>query len=143
MLKDKATGTPCGLDFIHELRNAYSITLNLETPEGREMYKNMAKHTDILIEEYPPGYMDSLGLGYRHLSKLNPDLIYAWIGERGQWGPMKDEVSKYGQWMLDPFGMAACSYIHNTGFPPDQVPPGRQRRRPHAFRHLAGRLRGR
>ena len=124
MLKDKATGTPCGLDFIHELRNAYSITLNLETPEGREIYKKMAMLSDILIEEYPPGYMDSLGLGYRHLSKLNPDLIYVWIGERGQWGPMKDEVSKYGQWMLDPFGMAACSYIHNTGFSPDQVPRG-------------------
>ena len=124
MLKDKATGTPCGLDFIHELRNAYSITLNLETPDGREIYKKMAMLSDILIEEYPPGYMDSLGLGYRHLSKLNPDLIYVWIGERGQWGPMKDEVSKYGQWMLDPFGMAACSYIHNTGFSPDQVPRG-------------------
>ena len=124
MLKDKATGTPCGLDFIHELRNAYSVTMNLETAEGQEMYKKMAMHTDILIEEYPPGYMDSLGLGYRHLSKLNPDLIYVWIGERGQWGPMKDEVSKYGQWMLDPFGMAACSYIHNTGFSPDQCPRG-------------------
>ena len=36
----------------------------------------MALLVDILIEEYPPGYMDSLGLGYRHLSKLNPDLIY-------------------------------------------------------------------
>ncbi len=80
MLKDKATGTPCGLDFIHELRNAYSITLNLETPDGREIYKKMAMLSDILIEEYPPGYMDSLGLGYRHLSKLNPDLIYVWIG---------------------------------------------------------------
>lgn len=123
MLKDK-DGVPCGLDFIHELRNAYSITLNLETPEGREIYKKLAMQMDILIEEYPPGYMDSLGLGYRHLSKLNPDLIYCWIGERGQWGPMKDEVSKYGQWMLDPFGMAACSYIHNTGFPPDQCPRG-------------------
>ena len=39
-------------------------------------------------------------------------------------GPDKDEVSKYGQWMLDPFGMAACSYIHNTGFSPDQCPRG-------------------
>jgi len=124
MLKDAATGTPCGMDFIHELRNAQSITLNIETPEGREIYKKLSMLVDIIIEEYPPGYLDSLGLGYRHLSKLNPKLIYCWIGERGQWGPMKDEVSKYGQWMLDPFGMAACSWVHNTGFPPDQCPRG-------------------
>ena len=43
MLKDKVTGEPCGLDFLHELRNANSITLNLETEEGREIYKNMAR----------------------------------------------------------------------------------------------------
>jgi len=124
MLKDAATGTPCGLDFIHELRNAHSITLNLETEDGRQMYKDIARNMDILIEEYPPGYMDSLGVGYRHLSKINPKLIYCWIGERGQWGPMKDEVSKHGQWMLEPFGSAANSWIANTGFPPDQCPRG-------------------
>ena len=124
MLKDAATGTPCGLDFIHELRNAHSITLNLETEDGRQMYKDMARNMDILIEEYPPGYMDSLGIGYRHLAKINPKLIYCWIGERGQWGPMKDEVSKHGQWMLEPFGSAANSWIANTGFPPDQCPRG-------------------
>jgi crotonobetainyl-CoA:carnitine CoA-transferase CaiB-like acyl-CoA transferase len=124
MLKDAATGTPCGLDFIHELRNAHSITLNLETEDGRQMYKDIARNMDILIEEYPPGYMDSLGVGYRHLSQINPKLIYCWIGERGQWGPMKDEVSKHGQWMLEPFGSAANSWIANTGFPPDQCPRG-------------------
>ena len=124
MLKDAATGTPCGLDFIHELRNAHSITLNLETEDGRQMYKDIARNMDILIEEYPPGYMDSLGIGYRHLNKINPKLIYCWIGERGQWGPMKDEVSKHGQWMLEPFGSAANSWIANTGFPPDQCPRG-------------------
>jgi crotonobetainyl-CoA:carnitine CoA-transferase CaiB-like acyl-CoA transferase len=124
MLKDAATGTPCGLDFIHELRNAHSITLDLETEDGRQIYKDMVRNMDILIEEYPPGYMDSLGVGYRHLSKINPKLIYCWIGERGQWGPMKDEVSKHGQWMLEPFGSAANSWIANTGFPPDQCPRG-------------------
>ena len=87
MLKDKATGDPCGLDFLHELRNANSITLNLETAEGREIYKNMATALDILIEEYPPGYMDSLGFGYRHLSKLNPDLIYAGSGSGASGAP--------------------------------------------------------
>ena len=87
MLKDAANGTPCGLDFLHELRNARSVTLNVETKEGQEMYKNLAKQMDVIVEEYPPGYMDSLGLGYRHLSKLNPGLVYCWIGQIGPVGP--------------------------------------------------------
>jgi crotonobetainyl-CoA:carnitine CoA-transferase CaiB-like acyl-CoA transferase len=124
MLKDNVTGEPCGMDFLHEMRNAQSITLNLETPEGREIYKKLAMVVDVIIEFWPPGYMDSLGIGYRHLSKLNPKLVYAWVGERGQWGPMKDEVSKYGQVMLDPFSACADSWVHNTGFPPDQCPRG-------------------
>ena len=123
MLKD-TFGTPCGMDFLHEIRNAQSITLNIETQEGREMYKRLAMQMDVIVEEYPPGYMDSLGLGYRQLSKLNPNLVYCWIGQRGQWGPMKDEVSKYGQWMLSPFGACANAWVSNTGFPPDQVPRG-------------------
>jgi crotonobetainyl-CoA:carnitine CoA-transferase CaiB-like acyl-CoA transferase len=123
MLKD-TFGTPCGLDFLHELRNAQSITLNIETQEGREIYKRLAMQMDVIVEEYPPGYMDSLGLGYRQLSKLNPNLVYCWIGQRGQWGPMKDEVSKYGQWTLSPFGACANSWVANTGFPPDQCPRG-------------------
>ncbi len=124
MLKDAANGTPCGLDFLHELRNARSITMNVETKEGQEMYKNLAKQMDVIVEEYPPGYMDSLGLGYRHLSKLNPGLVYCWIGQMGQWGPMKDRLSKHGQWMLSPFAACADAWVSNTGFPPDQCPRG-------------------
>jgi len=124
MLKDNVTGEPCGMDFLHEMRNAKSITLNLETPEGREIYKKLAMLVDVIIEFWPPGYMDSLGIGYRQLSKLNPKLVYCWVGELGQWGPMKDELSKYGQWMLDPFSACADSWVHNTGFPPDQCPRG-------------------
>lgn len=124
MLEDKS-GTKCGLDFIHEVRNAYSVTINLETEKGRELYTKLAQHADILIEAYPPAYMDERGIGYRQLSQINPKLIYCWVGEHGQWGPMKDKVSKYGQWMLDPFGQAACSFIHNTGFPEDLLPRGK------------------
>jgi crotonobetainyl-CoA:carnitine CoA-transferase CaiB-like acyl-CoA transferase len=124
MLADNVAGTKCGLDFIHELRNAKSVTLNIETAEGREIYKKLAMLVDVIVEEYPPGYMDSLGLGYRHLSKLNPNLVYCWIGQRGQWGPFKDELSKFGQWTLSPFASCANAWVSNTGFPPDQCPRG-------------------
>jgi crotonobetainyl-CoA:carnitine CoA-transferase CaiB-like acyl-CoA transferase len=125
MLTSKITGEKCGLDFIHEFRNARSITLNVETEEGREIYKKIATQVDVLIEEYPPGYMDSLGLGYRHLSKLNPRLVYCQIAVRGTWGPYKDKLSKFGQWTLEPFGGCANAFVHNTGFPQDQLPRGK------------------
>jgi crotonobetainyl-CoA:carnitine CoA-transferase CaiB-like acyl-CoA transferase len=123
MLED-TQGGKCGMTFVHEVRNAQSITLNIETTEGQEVYKKLASLVDIIFEEYPPGYMDSLGLGYRHLSKINPKLIYVNCCERGTWGPMKDELSKHGQWMLAPFGTCSSAWVHNTGFPPDQCPRG-------------------
>ncbi len=125
MLADRDTGTPTGLDFIAEMRNQYSITLDVETEEGAEIYRKLARRADVIIEEYPPGVMDGLGIGYRHLSKDNPKLIYAQMAVRGTWGPYKDKLSKFGQWTLEPFGGAANSFIHNTGFPQDQLPRGK------------------
>ncbi|MHB8984901.1 MAG: CaiB/BaiF CoA transferase family protein [Eubacteriales bacterium] len=124
MLADCDTGVPCGMDFISEMRNKYSVTMNLEDPAGREMYMKMAANVDIIIENYPPGQFDEWGIGYRQVSKINPKVIYCWVGILGQWGPMKDKVSKFGQWMLDPFSQAANSFIHNTGFPQDLLPRG-------------------
>lgn len=118
-------GEPCGPDFVAECRNKYSVTLNLETPEGQEYFRQLAAQADVVFEDYPPGYFDKLGIGYRQLSKLNPRLVYCWLGILGQWGPMKDRVSKHGQWMLEPFAQAADSFVHNTGFPQDLLPRGK------------------
>jgi crotonobetainyl-CoA:carnitine CoA-transferase CaiB-like acyl-CoA transferase len=125
MLADKDTGEKCGLGFIHEMRNQYSVTLNVETEEGRELLKKLAIHADVLIDGMLPGYMDSRGVGYRQLKEINPRLVYCWVGLRGSWGPMKDRVSKFGQWELEPFAQATMSYVHNTGFPQDQLPRGK------------------
>ncbi|MGB8991394.1 MAG: CoA transferase, partial [Desulfobaccales bacterium] len=125
MLADKFTGEKCGLDFLHEMRGQKSVTLNLETEEGRAIYQTLASQMDGVIDEMPPGYMDSLGLGYRHLNKLFPRLVYLNMAVRGTWGPYKDKLSKYGQWTLEPFGGCANSFVHNTGFPQDQLPRGK------------------
>ncbi len=125
MLADKETGEKCGLGFINEMRNQYSVTLNVDTPEGQELFKKLAVHADVVIDGMLPGYMDERGVGYRQLSQINPRLVYCWVGLRGSWGPMKDRVSKFGQWELDPFAQATNSYIHNTGFPQDQLPRGK------------------
>jgi formyl-CoA transferase len=68
-------------------RGKRSIVLNLKTLEGRETFTRLARSTDILIENYRPGVMDGLGLGYAALSRLNPRLIYASISGYGQTGP--------------------------------------------------------
>ncbi|MFQ5855179.1 MAG: CaiB/BaiF CoA transferase family protein [Anaerolineae bacterium] len=125
MLEHRETGEKTGLDFISENVNKYNITLNVETEEGREIFKNLARQADVLIEGYPPGYTDELGIGYRQLSEINPKLVYCWVGIRGQWGPFKDRLSKHGQWEVEPFGQAADAFIHSTGFPQDFLPRGR------------------
>jgi crotonobetainyl-CoA:carnitine CoA-transferase CaiB-like acyl-CoA transferase len=122
MLEDEETGEKCGLDFIAECRNKYCVTLDLETEEGRDIFRRLVEQVDVLIENWPPGYLDELGIGYRQLIKLNPRLIYTYIGVRGQWGELKDTVSKHGQWMLDPFGQATAPFIHHTGYPQDFLP---------------------
>jgi succinyl-CoA---D-citramalate CoA-transferase len=125
MLADKDTGEKCGMTFINDHRNTYSVTLDVETPEGQQLFKEMIREADVLIDGMLPGYMDGLGLGYRHLEKINPRLVYAWIGMRGSWGPEKDHTSKFGQWELEPFASCANSFVHNTGFPQDQLPRGK------------------
>jgi crotonobetainyl-CoA:carnitine CoA-transferase CaiB-like acyl-CoA transferase len=112
MFTDKETGEAVGGHFLHEMRNKQSITLNLETEEGRTILRELANQADVLIENAPPGKFDSLGIGYRQLREINPRLIYCWVGQRGQWGPLKDKEG-----MLDPVAQSACGFVHGTGDP--------------------------
>ncbi|HYX68081.1 MAG TPA: CoA transferase, partial [Terriglobales bacterium] len=112
MFKDKETGEEVGAQFLHEMRNKLSVTLNLETEEGREILKQLAVHTDVIIENGAPGQWDAWGIGYRQLKEINPRLVYCWVGQRGQWGPLKDKEG-----MLEPVAQAACGFVHGTGDP--------------------------
>jgi len=67
--------------------NKRGITLNLETKEGREILKKLLTKADIVIESFEPGYMDSLGLGYSELERINPGIIMTSITPFGQEGP--------------------------------------------------------
>jgi crotonobetainyl-CoA:carnitine CoA-transferase CaiB-like acyl-CoA transferase len=68
-------------------RGKRSVRLNLKAPEGRALFERLARSTDILIENYRPGVMEGLGLGYARLSAANPRVIYASISGYGQTGP--------------------------------------------------------
>lgn len=68
-------------------RNKRSMTLNLKTEKGREILLEMVKEVDVIVENFRPGTMEKLGLGYDSLSKINPKLIYAASSGYGHTGP--------------------------------------------------------
>jgi len=68
-------------------RNKESITLNLKAPEGKEILKELVKKVDVLVENFRPGTMEKLGLGYDVLKEINPRLVYASSTGYGQTGP--------------------------------------------------------
>lgn len=76
--------------FIAVNRNKQSITLNLKHPTGQAIARELARRADVLIENFLPGTMARMGLGYNNLRPLNPRLIYCSITGYGQYGPDAD-----------------------------------------------------
>jgi crotonobetainyl-CoA:carnitine CoA-transferase CaiB-like acyl-CoA transferase len=70
--------------------NKRSITLDIETADGQEIFKRLVKSADVVVESFAPGHMDSLGLGYEALSRINPGIIMTSVTGFGQEGPYKD-----------------------------------------------------
>jgi crotonobetainyl-CoA:carnitine CoA-transferase CaiB-like acyl-CoA transferase len=79
-----------GLYFLYRHANKRGITLNLETSEGKAIFKKLVETADVVVETHPPGYMENLSLDYPVLEEINPGLIMASITEFGQTGPYKD-----------------------------------------------------
>ncbi len=69
------------------------ITLNIEHPKGRNVFRELVKRADFVIETFAPGYLEDLGLGYPHLKEIAPRLIMASITPFGQSGPYKDYLA--------------------------------------------------
>lgn len=74
-----------------QARNKQSITLNLKHEQGREVLKKLLNEADILIENFRPGVLEKLGLGWDVLHALNPGLVMVRLSGFGQSGPMKDQ----------------------------------------------------
>jgi CoA:oxalate CoA-transferase len=68
-------------------RGKKSTLLDLKKPEGRELFMRLVEKVDVVMENFTPGTMDNLGLGYEALSARNPRLIYAATSGFGQTGP--------------------------------------------------------
>lgn len=92
-------------------RGKKSITLELREKEGQEIARGLVKKSDILLENFTPGVMDRLGLGYGEVSKLNPRLIYASLSGFGQNGPNSARAA------YDTVAQAMGGLMSVTGFP--------------------------
>ena len=78
-----------GASFLAQNGGKKSLTLNLKSDAGKEVLLRLVRTADVLVENFRPGVMDRLGLGYEILKKANPKLVYCAISGFGQGGPMR------------------------------------------------------
>jgi crotonobetainyl-CoA:carnitine CoA-transferase CaiB-like acyl-CoA transferase len=84
------------------------ITLNLETSDGRQLFRRLAAAADVILETFPPGYLSSLELGYESLREQNPGLIMCALTPFGQTGPWRDYMTSDLLHMAAGGQMASC-----------------------------------
>ena len=76
--------------FLHLNTSKRGITLDLKTQTGKKIFRQLVKDVDILVENFSPGVMPSLGLDYKELEKITPKLVMTSISNFGQTGPYRD-----------------------------------------------------
>ena len=113
------------LYFFYHNTNKRGITLNLETAAGRSIFKHLIKTTDVLLETFPTGYLDKLGLGFSALHEINPRLVMTSISGFGRTGPYKEFKA------LDIVGTAMGGLMSLSGWP--DLPPMRPGGAPHGY----------
>src|SRR5215469_17933798 len=86
-------GKSATLPFAMLNQNKHAVSLNLKEARGRELLFRMARRADVLLENFAPGTMDGLGVGWSRLRELNPRLIYASGTGFGLSGPDRDNLA--------------------------------------------------
>ena len=104
-------GTSSTLPFAMLNQNKRAVTLNLKHPRGRELLFEMVRRADVLLENFSPGTMDGLGVGWNVLRQINPRLIYATGTGFGISGPDRDNLA------MDLTIQAASGIMSVTGAP--------------------------
>ena len=79
-----------GASFLAQNAGKRSLTINLKNPQGKEIFRRLTTTSDVVVENFRPGVMNRLGLGYDELKTIKADLIYCAISGFGQTGPLKD-----------------------------------------------------
>jgi len=97
--------------FMNLNRNKRGITLNLKSDKGREIFCKLVKQSDIVLENYRPGVMEKLGIGYEDLKKINPSIIYGAMSGFGHYGPYSARAG------YDIIAQAMSGLMSTTGWP--------------------------
>ncbi len=103
------------LGWLKEARNKYHLAIDVHHEAGKELFMDLVKRSDVLVENVRAGTMDRWGLGYRQLKQINPRLIYIALSGFGQWGPYVERPS------YDAIAQAESGMAWITGFP-DKLP---------------------
>jgi crotonobetainyl-CoA:carnitine CoA-transferase CaiB-like acyl-CoA transferase len=99
-------------------RNKRSLTINLQSPEGQEIVRQLVRESDVLIENFRPGATERWGLGYEDLRAINPRLIYCAISAVGRDGPDRDRAGV--DLLMQAYG-GLMSITGEAGRPPVRV----------------------
>jgi crotonobetainyl-CoA:carnitine CoA-transferase CaiB-like acyl-CoA transferase len=112
------------LSFWYYNTSKRGITLNLETTDGRRLFRRLAANADVILETFPPGYLPALGLGYEDLREQNSGLIICALTPFGQTGPWRGYKTSDLLHMAAGGQMASCGYdeADAPGDPP--IAPG-------------------
>ncbi|MBM4330608.1 MAG: CoA transferase [Deltaproteobacteria bacterium] len=97
--------------FIGMNRNKKSLTLDLKSPEGKEIFLRLVRTSDVVVENFRPGVMHNLGLGYQFLREINPAIIYCGISGFGKDGPYHLRPA------FDFIAQGISGFMSITGFP--------------------------
>ena len=100
-----------GLTHLHRARNKKSVTLNLRDPDGVTLFHDLCRKVDVVVENFSPGTLERMGLGYPVLRELNPRIVLCSISGFGQTGPLKDRRA------YDPVVQSMSGIASVTGFP--------------------------
>lgn len=98
-------------------RGKKSITLDLWNPEGQEIFKKLVATADAVLENFIPGTLEALGLGYEDMAKINPTIVYGRVSAYGSSGSKADTIQS------EIIAQAKSGIMHFTGFP--ENPPTR------------------
>ncbi len=104
--------------FLSANRNKRSLALDIKRPEGQEIFRRLAEAADVVVENFRPGVMDALGIGYAAMAERNPRIIYCSISGYGADGPLAERPG------LDQIIQGTSGLMSVTGFegsPPVRV----------------------
>lgn len=107
--------TPNSAMYLSANRNKRSIAVNIATPEGQSIIRDLAAVSDVLVENFKVGDLARYGLDYATLSAINPKLIYCSVTGYGQTGPYRFRGG------YDPIAQAMSGFMSITGFPDEQA----------------------